>query len=176
MGTGTGPRRVAETPLRAARPEDLPALARIYDHYIVHTAITFDLEPFGTEGRRGWFETFAPTGRHRLLVADAGDTAVGYACSHPFRPKGAYATSVETSVYLDPDAAGRGLGTRLYEALFAELANEDVHRAYAGITLPNDASQALHARFDFAHVGTFREVGLKHERYWDVAWYEKRLR
>ena len=86
---------MADTPIRPAEPRDLPALARIYDHYIVNTAITFDLEPFGTEGRRAWFEGFRADGRHRLLVADPGDGAVGYACSHTFRPKGAYATSIE---------------------------------------------------------------------------------
>jgi len=167
---------MAEAEIRLAEPRDLTALAGIYDHYIEHSAITFDLEPLGAEGRRAWFEGFAATGRHRLYVADAGETAVGYACSHTFRPKGAYATSVETSVYLAPDRVGCGLGARLYETLFEALATEDVHRAYAGITLPNAASVALHERFGFAIIGTFREVGCKHGRYWDVAWYQKPLR
>jgi phosphinothricin acetyltransferase len=167
---------VAEAAIRPAEPSDLEALARIYDHYIVHSPITFDLEPFGTEGRRAWFEGFAPRGRHRLLVADGGDGALGYASSHTFRPKGAYATSVETSVYLDPEATGRGLGSRLYSALFDALESEDVHRAYGGVTLPNPASVALHRRFGFEYIGTYRQVGRKFERYWDVAWYEKQLR
>jgi len=167
---------VAEVRIRPAEPRDLAALAGIYDHYIEHSAITFDLEPLGAEGRRAWFDSFAATGRHRLLVADDDGTPVGYACSHSFRPKGAYATSVETSVYLAPDWHGRGLGTRLYRALFEALAAEDVHRALAGITLPNTASVALHERFGFVRAGTFREVGRKHDRYWDVAWYEKALR
>ena len=165
--------------LRAAEPGDLEALARIYDYYIVHTAITFDLEPFGTEGRRPWFEQFAPTGRHQLRVADASDgdgsRPVGYASSHTFRPKGAYATSVETSIYIDPACTGRGIGTRLYTDLFSALESEDVHRAYAGITLPNDASAAIHERIGFERVGLFQEVGQKQNRFWDVAWYEKRL-
>ena len=165
--------------LRAAEPGDLEALARIYDHYIVHTAVTFDLEPFGTEGRRPWFEQFEPTGRHQLRVADSNDEgaprAIGYASSHTFRPKGAYATSVETSIYIEPDWTGHGIGARLYADLFQELENQDVHRAYAGITLPNDASAALHERFGFERVGLFQEVGKKQGRFWDVAWYEKRL-
>ncbi len=167
---------MADAKIRRAEPVDLEALARIYDYYIVNTAITFDLEPFGTEGRRPWFESFGANGRHRLLVAAAGGQPVGYASSHTFRPKGAYATSVETSVYLDPDWQGRGLGARLYGALFDALAGEDVHRAYAGITLPNQASVALHQRFGFEQVGTFRQVGHKHDCYWDVSWYEKKLR
>ena len=166
---------MAEAGIRTARDGDIPALAAIYDHYIEHTPITFDLERFGTSGRRAWFEAFAARGRHRLLVAEAAGEVSGYACSHTFRPKGAYQTSVETSVYLAPDALGRGLGTRLYAALFEALAAEDVHRAFAGITLPNDASVALHQRFGFEHAGTFHEVGRKFDRYWDVAWYAKTL-
>jgi len=167
---------IADAAIRPAEASDLSALAGIYDHYIVHSTITFDLEPLGTEGWRAWFESFDLHGRHRLFVADAGRGAIGYSSSRSFRPKGAYATSVETSVYLDPDWQGRGLGARLYTALFDALASEDVHRAYAGITLPNPSSLALHQRFGFEHAGTFRQVGRKHDRYWDVAWYEKALR
>ncbi|MEZ4215100.1 MAG: N-acetyltransferase family protein [Myxococcota bacterium] len=162
--------------IRAGRDGDLAPLARLYDHYVEHTAITFDLEPFGVEGRRPWLAQFAETGRHRLFVADVDGEAVGFASSHGFRPKGAYATSVETSIYLAPGSTGRGIGARLYDALFDALAREDVHRAYAGITLPNAASTTLHERHGFARVAVFDEVGFKHGRYWSVAWYEKRLR
>ncbi|MET9802570.1 N-acetyltransferase family protein [Streptomyces sp. NPDC006368] len=111
----------------------------------------------------------APTGSH------TGARRLGYATSSPFRPKAAYSTSVEVSVYLAPEAVGRGIGTLLYDRLFGALADEDVHRVYAGIALPNDASVRLHARFGFRHTGTFTEVGRKFGRYWDVAWYEKDL-
>ncbi|GHE76015.1 phosphinothricin N-acetyltransferase [Streptomyces longispororuber] len=97
---------------------------------------------------------------------------LGYATSSPLRPKPAYATSVEVSVYCAPEAAGRGVGTLLYRRLLAALEGEDVHRAYAGIALPNPASVRLHERFGFRHLGTYREVGRKFGRYWDVAWYE----
>lgn len=82
---------------------------------------------------------------------------------------------MEVTVYLAPDAGGRGIGTLLYKALFAALAGEDLHRAYAGIAQPNEASTRLHERFGFRYVGTYREVGRKFGRYWDVAWYEKDL-
>ncbi|WP_407552258.1 N-acetyltransferase family protein [Streptomyces sp. Pv4-95] len=100
---------------------------------------------------------------------------LGYATSSAFRPKAAYATSVEVTVYCAPRAVGRGVGTLLYEALFEALAGEDVHRAYAGIALPNESSVRLHARFGFRHIGTYTEVGRKFGRYWDVAWYQKDL-
>ncbi|MFK0264509.1 GNAT family N-acetyltransferase [Streptomyces angustmyceticus] len=104
-----------------------------------------------------------------------GGPLLGYATSSAFRPKAAYAPSVEVTVYCAPHAAGRGIGTLLYTSLFRALADEDVHRAYAGITQPNEASTRLHTRFGFRHIGTYTEVGRKFGRYWDVAWYQKDL-
>ena len=167
----------AEVVLRPATPEDLPALNALYNHYVEAGPVTFDVVPTTVEERRPWLAKFAG-GRHRLFVAVAageGGALLGYAGAMPFRPKAAYETSVETTIYLAPDAAGRGLGGRLYAHLFDALQGEDLHRAYAGITLPNEASIRLHERFGFERVGLFRQVGRKHGRYWDVAWYEKAL-
>jgi len=154
---------------------DLEALRRIYNHYVEHTPITFDVEVRSSEDRREWMSHYAESGRHRLLVAELGGAAVGYASSSPHRARAAYQTSVEVTVYLDPEHTGRGLGRSLYRALFDALAGEDVHRVYAGITLPNPASEALHRGFGFRDIGVFHEVGRKFERYWDVLWLEKPL-
>ena len=162
--------------MRPAREADLAGIDAIYSHYILHTAITFDLEPFTPEARREWFGHYGETGPHRLLVAEREGRVVGYAGSHPFRAKRAYDTSVETSVYLEAGRGGRGLGTALYAALLDALRGEDVHRAIAGVTLPNPASLALHARFGFEPAGVMHEVGRKLGRYWDVQWLEKSLR
>ena len=165
--------------IRPAVLSDLPAIADIYNHYIVNTTITFDLVPFETTDRRAWFDDHAPTGRHRLLVAvDAADTGgvLGYASTSRWRPKAAYETTVESSVYCRVDAVGRGIGTRLYEALFESIKEEDVHRIVAGVSLPNPASVALHERLGFRQVGVFERVGRKFGRYWDVAWYQRPLR
>jgi phosphinothricin acetyltransferase len=164
-----------EVAVRPGRPEDVAALTDLYNHYVVTTAITFDIEPFTVEARTDWFSHYRPDGPHRLYVAAAGDTAVGYATSSPFRQKAAYATTVETSVYCHPDWTGRGIGSALYEALFAGLGDEDLRRACAGITLPNDASVALHHRFGFHDVGVHTEVGRKHGRFWDVLMMERPL-
>jgi phosphinothricin acetyltransferase len=161
--------------VRNARLADLAALTAIYNHYVVHTPITFDVTPLEPEQRRGWFDDHQG-GRHRLLVAeDAGDV-VGYATTSRWRPKAAYDTTVEATVYVRHGATRRGIGRLLYGALFDAIANADVHTIVAGIALPNDASVALHERCGFAQVGVFREVGLKFGRFWDVAWFQRRAR
>ncbi|MFE7109236.1 GNAT family N-acetyltransferase [Streptomyces sp. NPDC057575] len=169
-----------EVQVRPGIEGDLVALTDIYNHYVRETAVTFDTTPFTPEQRLPWLRSHPEDGPHRLLVARdvrvAGPASVlGYATSSAFRPKAAYATSVEVSVYCAPWATGRGIGTLLYTALFEALAGEDLHRAYAGVALPNDASVRLHERFGFRHVGTYAEVGRKFGAYWDVAWYERRL-
>ena len=164
---------MSDLSIRMATSSDLPRLQEIYNHYVVHTAITFDLEPVTLENRRAWFSQFAPLGRYRLWVAECDRRVQGYASSHSFRPRRAYETTVEPSVYCAPDGCGRGIGRALYTALFAGLADEDIHAYVAGITLPNEASVRLHARFGFTPVGIMHSVGRKFGTYWDVGWYEK---
>ncbi|MER7478678.1 N-acetyltransferase family protein [Streptomyces sp. NPDC126510] len=171
------PSQSTEVQVRPGVEDDLEALTALYNHYVSETAITFDTAIFSPEERRPWLLSHPEDGPHRLMVAAEPGTqeVLGYSTSSPFRMKPAYATSVETTVYVAPGAGRRGVGTLLYTALFEALSGEDLHRAYAGIALPNEASARLHERFGFRHVGTYREVGRKFGRYWDVAWYEKPL-
>lgn len=162
--------------IRPAGSSDLPRIVEIYNHYVIHTPVTFDVEPYTAETRLPWFQQFAETGRHRLLVAEEAGLVLGYAGTTRFRPKAAYNTTVETTIYCAPDSTQKGLGRRLYSALFVAIADEDVRLIVAGFTLPNPASQALHERLGFRHVGVFKEVGRKFGRYWDVAWMERPLR
>ena len=89
------------------------------------------------------------------------------------RSRAGYDTTVETSVYVAPDLVGGGVGHTLYGALFDALSGQGLHRAVAGITLPNDASVRLHESFGFHLVGRFTDQGRKFGRYWDVGWYER---
>jgi len=164
-----------EIRIRAATRTDLPRLTEIYNHYVTHSPITFDIEPYTPERRSTWFEQFSPGGRYRLLVAEESGELMGYAGTTRFRPKAAYDTTVETSIYCAPNAVGKGIGSRLYSALFETIAGEDIHRVVAGYTLPNPASAALHERFRFKPIGVFHENGRKFGRYWDVAWLERPL-
>ncbi|MFJ4914579.1 GNAT family N-acetyltransferase [Streptomyces sp. NPDC088726] len=185
-----------EVQVRPGTKGDLGALTEIYNHDVRETALTFDTAPFTPGQRLPWLRSHPVDGPHRLLVAQdvrnvdapgAGGPApriLGYATSSAFRPKAASSTSAEVSVYCAPGAAGRGIGTLLYTALFEALADEDLHRAYAGIAQPNEASVRLHGRFGFRHLGTYAEAGRKFTyaeagrkfgRYWDVARYGKHL-
>lgn len=161
--------------IRRVEVRDLPALLAIYNHYVVNTHVTFDLEPRTLVERKEWLDGFAATGRHRCFVAARDGTAIGWACSGKFKEKAAYRTSVETSVYLAPGEEGRGLGRRLYETLIENLKGEDVHRLFAGIAQPNMASVALHEKLGFRHVGTYPEIGRKFGRFWNVGLYVKPL-
>jgi phosphinothricin acetyltransferase len=162
--------------VRPAVDSDLPALTEIYNHYIVNTPITFDVVPLQPEQRRPWFDDHAAQGRHRLLVAEDEGRLVGYATTSRFRPKAAYDTTVESSVYCRAGCLRRGVGTLLYRTLFETIAGEDVRQIVAGVTLPNPASLALHERLGFRPVGVFPNVGRKFDRYWDVGWFERPLR
>jgi phosphinothricin acetyltransferase len=170
---------MSDTAIRPALLSDLPRLAEIYNHYILNTPITFNTRPFTVEEFAGWFEEHSDGRRHRLVVAvKNGDDSrvIGYAGTGRFRPKEAYETTVETTIYCSPECTQRGVGTLLYGALFELIAGEDINRIVAGVTLPNPASVALHERFGFRHVGTFTGNGRKFGKYWDVAWFERPLK
>lgn len=161
--------------IRCAVLEDLPQIVDIYNHYVIHTHITFDIEPVSLADRIEWFEDFPAHERYQLFVAVAADKVLGYAHARALKPKAAYETSVEVSVYLSPGNERRGLGSLLYRNLFASLRNVDVHRAYGVVALPNEASIGLHLQFGFETLHKLSEVGRKFGRYYDVLWLEKKF-
>ncbi|HIA47847.1 MAG TPA: N-acetyltransferase family protein [Candidatus Hydrogenedentes bacterium] len=163
------------TTIRRAKRGDLSSITEIYNYYVEHTQITFDLEPQSLENREEWFSQFDESGAHQIVVAEVDGVIGGYAGSTKLRPKPAYERTIETTIYVHPQHMGLGLGRALYGELFGLLAVEEVHRAYGVIALPNDPSIALHKSFSFKHVGTLNEVGHKFNEYIDVAWYEKAM-
>jgi phosphinothricin acetyltransferase len=155
--------------IRRIVPGDLPALLEIYNHYVRETAITFDIEPHTMAQRQAWLNGFSASGRYQCFVAETGGQTVGWASSHRYNERAAYETTVASSIYLAPQATGKGLGRRLYATLLEALSCEDVHRVFGGITLPNEASVRLHRFFGYEPVGIYCEIGRKFGRYWDVA-------
>jgi phosphinothricin acetyltransferase len=161
--------------VRHGEPSDAAALNDLYNHYILNTPITFEVEPWNLEQRLNWLAAFKQTGPYRLFIAEQDGALLGFACSHRYHERAAYATTIETSIYCRPEASGKGIGTLLYTSLFEALKGEPLHMAIAGATLPNDASVAIHQRFGFQLIGVTHEVGHKLGQYWDVAWFEKTL-
>src|SRR5438045_402505 len=159
--------------IRAARDEDLDAIASITNYYIETSTIHFAYEPL----TRAAFAELWLASRERfpwLVAADAG-AVVGYAKAGTWRARAAYDWTAELGLYVHPGAHRRGLGRALYTELLAALARRGFRSAIAGITLPNDPSVALHRAFGFEPIGTVRDAGWKHGRWCDVEFWQKRL-
>lgn len=161
--------------IRRATRADLAAIDELYNHYIVSSPATFDLEPYTEAQRDTWFAQFDDCGACQLMVAEEAGQLVGFACSSPLRAKAAYRRSVETTIYLTPARVRQGAGAELYRVLIDALTAAEVHRAYSLITVPNPASVRLHEKFGYRLAGQMNECGWKFDRWWDVQWYERRF-
>ena len=167
--------------IEPATPAHAAAIAAIYDEAARTSPATFDLEGHPPDWwadaiAAGDYPFFAATGDRRLKAGGpGGGELLGFARAGLHKVKPAYGTTCETSVYVAPQARGRGAGRALYEALLAELEASPLLLAVAGITEPNPVSVALHVACGFTPVGTFHNVGRKLGRTWDVTWYERPL-
>lgn len=155
--------------IRSATMADAPTLREIYRPYVERTAVSFELEVPSVEevARRisvaveGW----------SWLVAVKDGQEVGYAYASAHRTREAYRSSVETSAYVRPDHFRKGIGRALYTQMFEDLRERGFGSAFAGITLPNEASVRFHESLGFEPIGVFPRVGRKFGRWHDVAWF-----
>jgi phosphinothricin acetyltransferase len=160
--------------IRAARSADGPALACIYNPYILDTVVTFEEEPVDA-AEMAERVTAVRALSLPWLVAECNGKVVGYAYARRWRTRASYRYSSETTVYLEPGQGGNGYGFRLYAALLEALAEGGIHAAIGGIALPNAASVALHEKLGFTRVAQFPEVGFKLGRWVDVGYWQKLL-
>ena len=158
---------------RDATAGDAPALAAIYRPIVLETSISFELEPPDAEEFARRIEV--AQSRWAYLVAEDDDGVVAYAYGGALRTRAAYAWSVETSIYVHARARRTGVARRLYPVLFERLAARGYRNAYAGTTLPNDPSVALHRAVGFEPIGTYPRVGFKFGNWHDVAWLHRPL-
>ena len=160
--------------LRLATAEDAAAIADIYAHYVSETAVSFETDPPDAAEMKARIASGGAL--YPFLVAcDADDRLHGYAYAAAFRTRRAYRFAVETTVYLDPAAQGRGLGRQLYAALIPVLERQGFTQAIAAITLPNAASVRLHEALGFAQAGTYRQVGYKLGEWRSVGLWQRAL-
>jgi phosphinothricin acetyltransferase len=156
--------------IRPAAVTDAEAIQRIYAPIVENTAISFEYVPPSVVEMA---ERISSTSRtHPYLVAVDGSGVCGYAYANAHRERAAYRHSVDTTVYIAPEARGKGVGRALYSELLPELQRRGLHMAFAGIALPNPASIALHESVGFSALGIYREVGFKFDRWHDVGWWQ----
>jgi L-amino acid N-acyltransferase YncA len=156
---------------RVATVDDADGLSRIYNHYVRETVITFEEVEVTPEEMARRVENVRAAGLP-WLVSEREGALLGYAYATRWKERSAYRFAVETTVYVDPAHAGRGIGSALYTALLGSLEALGIHTAIGGIALPNDASVRLHERFGFVKVAHFAEVGFKFGRHIDVGYWQ----
>jgi phosphinothricin acetyltransferase len=160
--------------LRLATPADAAAIRAIYAPVVTETPISFELEPPTVQEMAGRIERTLATFPWLVGLDDAGQVN-GYVYAGRFRERAAYQWSVEVTAYVRADSRGRGIGKRLYGVLLEELKALGYCEAFAGITLPNDGSVALHESVGFRAVGVYRNAGYKHGRWHDVGTWQRTL-
>ena len=159
--------------VRDANPSDAEACAAIYAPYVEETAITFEAVPPSPAEMAKRIAAALDT--HAWLVLEDAERLVGYAYGGQLNPRAAYRWSCEVSVYVERGRRRTGAGRALYDALLRRLAARGFCMAVAGMTLPNDASVALHRAMGFQPVGVYRRIGYKLGAWQDVEWMQRPL-
>jgi L-amino acid N-acyltransferase YncA len=156
--------------IRPATTADAAAICVIYNQYVLETAITFEEAPVTpTEMESRIHETIGSL--PWFVWEDLADIR-GFAYASKWKGRCAYRHSAEVTVYLDPESIGRGIGSKLYQALLIDLRQRNFHAAIGGIALPNAASIALHERLGFRKVAHFEQVGRKFGQWIDVGYWQ----
>jgi phosphinothricin acetyltransferase len=163
----------ADVTIRTARTEDAADIQAIYAPFVQETSVSFETVPPSVETMAARISS--NLARHGYFVAQSDAGILGFAYASPYRPRPAYDRTAEVSVYLAPQAQGRGLAQALYRALFAHLAARGFHTAVAIVTLPNPQSAQLHERCGFAHVGSLQDVGCKFGQWHGTAIYQRMI-
>jgi L-amino acid N-acyltransferase YncA len=156
---------MSEFVIRRAEVDDADGMARIYNHAVLHTTATFDLEPQSADDRRAWL---AGDALRLALVADAGGRLAGWAALVRWSERGAYQRTCEASVYIAASEQRTGIGAALSRALLDAAPRLGLHVLVAQVCAENAGGLALAERLGFARVGVLREVGFKFGRKLDV--------
>src|SRR5436305_2625319 len=160
--------------IRPVQAMDAEPLCRIYNHYVLHTIVSFEEEAVTPEEMARRTGTGAAAGLPWLLLEEGG-ALVGYAYATPWKERSGYRYAVESSIYLEASAGGKGYGSSLYGELLAALRTQPLRTVIGGVALPNEASVALHEKLGFHKVAHFERVGWKCGRWVDVGYWQLAL-
>ena len=156
--------------IRKVKPEDASGIISIYNHYVLHTDITFETEEVTISEMSQ--RILDISGHYPYLVYEESGAILGYCYASLWKKRKAYQHSVESTVYVSPSAHSRGIGQVLMNALLEELKQLPIHTIIACIALPNPPSIKLHEKLGFRQVSCFREVGFKFNKWIDVGDWE----
>lgn len=159
--------------IRIATLDDAERVAEIYAPAVLERVTSFEL--IAPDAREMGVRLSRILAQYPWLVCELDGRVVGYAYASPHHERAAYRWSADVAVYVDGAVHRRGVGTSLYASLFEILALQNCRNVYAGITLPNAASEGMHSRAGFGHVGTYHHVGYKFGAWHDVAWFERAI-
>ncbi len=159
--------------IRFVEKKDAQALTSIYNYYVKHTVVTFDYDPITIKEMEDKIETIGS--KYPFFVVEINEKIVGYAYGSRFRTKAAYDWAVETTVYIDQEYCSKGIGKALYKELLSALKLQGYVVIYACVTVPNPASDKLHARLGFEEIGIFKASGYKFNAWQDIRWYQTLL-
>jgi L-amino acid N-acyltransferase YncA len=156
--------------IRSVTLEDAREIAEIYNYYVLNSCVTFEELAVSTEEMRTRIE--AGNQKFPWLVFEKDSKILGYAYATVWKPRSAYKHTAESTVYLNKEAIKNGIGSLLYTALIGQLTDLGFHAIIGGISLPNEASIALHEKFGFEKIAQFKEVGYKFKKWIDVGYWE----
>jgi L-amino acid N-acyltransferase YncA len=157
--------------IRAVRVSDASDIARIYNHYVMNTVVSFEEEAIEIDEMQRRILDVIDINLP-WLVAERQNDVVGFAYASKWKGRCAYRNSLETTIYLDLSVTGQGMGFSLYDALIKHVRSAGFHTVIGGVALPNESSVALHEKLGFRKVAHFEQVGFKCDRWVDVAYWQ----
>jgi phosphinothricin acetyltransferase len=161
--------------VRPATYNDLGGILAIYNDAVLTTTATYDYEPRPIEHRVAWFEEHQRQQFPVFVAVEDGGQIVGWSSLSRYHDRRGYQFTVENSVYVDARHRGQGVGKLLMPPLIESAQARGLHAIIAAIDAENEASIRLHARFEFAEVGHFKQVGFKFNRWLDVVYMQRLL-
>lgn len=156
--------------IRPVKPGDALSIVNIYNYYIKNTVISFEEIPLSVKDMEE--RILKISARYPWLVWEESGDLTGYVYVNTWKEKSAYRYAAELSIYIKQGFQGKGMGRELLNRLLGEIRKTNLHVLVAGITLPNEASVALHEKFGFKKAACFSEIGFKSGQWLDVGYWE----